>query len=255
MRLTRPRLRRPSAPLVISLLALFVALGGPAQAARLINGNSIKPGTIGSKQLKDRSIKPRDLAASTIRVLTDTANDSITAAKLGENSVTTRALAPGSVMTGSVADNNLTAADLASNSVGTDEVADNAIGQAEIRNNGVGALEIADQSIDGGEIIDGGLLARDVGRFSGTLIFNLSGIVPGTCQQATVAGTAADLADADISNDLIVMQPGSGWPIELTYGVTNAPANDQFVIYACNPTSKTSKPVSVTFRYVIIGFG
>ncbi len=241
--------------MAVALLALFVALGGPAEAARLISGKQIKPGTIASKQLKDRSIKLRDLKASARRVLTRTPDGSITAAKLAAGSVTTPALAPGSVMTGSVADNDLTAADLASNSVGTDEVADNAVGQTEIRNNGVAASEIADQSIDGGEIVDGGLLARDVGRFSGTLIVNFSEIPAGDCQQATVTGTGADIADADIASDLVVLQPGSGWPIRLTYGATNAAANDQFVVYACNPTGQPANPPAVAFRYVVIGFG
>ncbi len=241
--------------MAIALLALFVALGGPAQAGRLIDGKSIEPGTVGSKQVRNRSIKPRDLTAGAVRALTATADGSITAPKLGENAITTRALTPGSVMTGSVADNNLSAADLASHSVGTDEVADNAIGQTEIRNNGVAASEIADQTIDGGEIIDGGLLARDVGRFSGTLIVDFPDLPAGDCRSATVTGTPADVADADISNDLVVMQPGSGWPIQLTYGAGDAPANDQFVVYACNPTRASQDPPQVTFRYVVIGFG
>ena len=142
------------------------------------------------------------------------------------------------MLTGSVADDSLTAADLAASSVGTDEVSDNAVGQTEIRNNGVGASEIADQSIDGGEIIDGGLLARDVGRFSGTLIVDFSLLAGGECQGAAVTGTAADIADADIANDLVVVAPGAdvaghGSPT----ASRTATAPDQFVIYACNPTN------------------
>ena len=54
---TAPRLRRPSAPMIVALLALFVALGGPAEAARLINGGKIKKGTVGSKQLADGGVE------------------------------------------------------------------------------------------------------------------------------------------------------------------------------------------------------
>src|ERR1700755_1740869 len=103
----RPRLPRPSAPMLVALLALFVALGGPAQAARLINGSAIKPGTVGSRQLKDHTIKRRDLSNAAVRALLSTPDNSITATKLGNGSVTTRALAPGSVLTGSVGDNSL----------------------------------------------------------------------------------------------------------------------------------------------------
>jgi hypothetical protein len=159
------------------------------------------------------------------------------------------------VLTGSVGDNSLTSADLAASSVGTDEVADNAVGQTEIRNNGVGASEIADQSIDGGEIIDGGLLARDVGRFSGTLTADFTQLAADDCQAAIVSGTPADLADADISNDLIVLAPVLNDPIRLTFGTARAAALDQFRIYACNPTSTPIDPPEITFRYVILGSG
>jgi hypothetical protein len=250
-------MRRPSASSLIALAALFVALGGPAQAARLIDGKHIQKGTVASKQVKDRSLKPRDLTRAAVRALTATPDGSIVERKLGDAAVSTRVLAPGSVLTGSVADNSLTAADLASSSVAGDELADNAVGQTEIRNNGVGASEIADQSIDGGEVVDGGLLARDIGRFSGTLIVDFSALAAGDCQGAAVTGTPADIADADISNDLVVAAPGSGWPVKLTYGVASAPAADQFVIYACNPTNGAQPidPPAVTFRYLVVGFG
>ena len=146
---TAPRLRRPSAPMIVALLALFVALGGPAEAARLINGGKIKKGTVGSKQLADGGVKARDLAPGAIDRLTATPADSIGPLQLGTNAVTTDALAPNSVLTGNVADGTLTAADLGSNAVGPDEIADNAVGQAQIRPNGVAASEIADGSIDG----------------------------------------------------------------------------------------------------------
>ena len=237
-------MRRPSPATLIALAALFIALGGPAQAGRLI----------GSKQVKDRSLKTRDLSKRTVRSLRATPNGSITAAKLGVDSVTTRALAPGSVLTGSVGDNSLTAADLASSSVAAEEVADNAVGQTEIRNNGVGATEIADQSIDGGEIIDGGLRARDVARFAGTLTVDFSPLPAGLCQAAIVSGTPADLANADISNDMIVLAPAFADPVALTFGTARATAPDQFRVWACNATSAAINAPELTFRYLIVGF-
>src|SRR5215213_2338778 len=169
--MSAPRLRRPSAPMLVALLALFVALGGPAHAARLINGSHIKRGTVASKQLKDRSIKTRDLSNAAVRMLLSTPDNSVTALKLGDNSVTTRALAPGSVVTGSVGDNTLTAADLATNAVGTEEIGDNAVGQSEIR----------DDSIDGGEIVDHGLSIRDVARSVGMLQWPIAALDVDEC--------------------------------------------------------------------------
>ena len=155
--------------MIVALLALFVALGGPAEAARLINGGKIKKGTVGSKQLADGGVKARDLAPGAIDRLTATPPDSIGPLQLGINAVTTDALAPNSVLTGNVADGTLTAADLGINAVGPEEIADNAVGQAQIRPNGVAASEIADGSIDGREVVDGGLSARDIARKVATL--------------------------------------------------------------------------------------
>jgi hypothetical protein len=54
--------RRPSAALVVALLALFVALGGPAQAARVAK-------RITSADVKDRSLKLKDLSRDAVRDL------------------------------------------------------------------------------------------------------------------------------------------------------------------------------------------
>ena len=45
------RVPLPSPAALIALVALFVALGGPAQAARLITGKDIQKNTITSKQI------------------------------------------------------------------------------------------------------------------------------------------------------------------------------------------------------------
>jgi hypothetical protein len=229
------RKKHPSPALIVSLLALFVALGGPAQAERLF----------GSKDIKNGSLQAEDLSRKARKSLKQTPDSSVTTAKL----------VPGSVLTGTIADDNVTAADLAPNSVAVDELANDSVGQAEIRNNGVGAAELADNSIDGGELIDGGLLARDVGRFAGTLIVDFSSLPAGACQAASVTDTPMDTANADISNDLIVLSPAATWPTTLTYGAKSSTVVDQFLIYACNPgNGAAADPPPTTFRYLIVGF-
>jgi hypothetical protein len=245
----RLRLQRPSAPMLIALLALFVALGGPAQAARLINGSQIKRNTVASKQLKDHSIKTRDLSSSAVRTLLSTPDNSITAPKLGDNSVTTRALAPGSVMTGNVGDNSLTAADLAANSVGTDEVGDNAVGQSEIRNNGVAASEIADDSIDGGEIVDGGLSIRDVARQVGTLEWPVKSLIVGECETKWVPITGIQIA-----GDFVVISPTSTWPRDLVYTVNGTSSETEFKVQACNRGSVSIAGATYVFNYAVMGY-
>jgi hypothetical protein len=240
--------------MLIALLALFVALGGPAQAARLINGSQIKRNTVASKQLKDHSIKTRDLSSSAVRTLLSTPDNSITAPKLGDNSVTTRALAPGSVMTGNVGDNSLTAADLAANSVGTDEVADNAVGQSEIRNNGVAASEIADNSIDGGEIVDGGLSIRDVARQVGTGTWTIPTLGVGQCDTAWVP-----IQEIEPSGAFVVISPTSVWPDDLVYLVNGTNSRREFKVQACNrpEAGHLGAPIAEAtylFNYAVLGF-
>jgi hypothetical protein len=71
-------MRRPSPALVVALVALFVALGGPAQAARLITG----------KQIKNHSITSKDLARGTVRSLRLTPKGSVTGTQVRDHSLT-----------------------------------------------------------------------------------------------------------------------------------------------------------------------
>jgi hypothetical protein len=235
--------------MLVALLALFVALGGPAHAERLINGSKIKAGTVSSKQIKDRSVKERDLEPTTVRALRATPNGTISDAKLAPNAVTTRALAPGSVLTGTVGDNSLTAADLAANAVGTDEVADNAVGQSEIRSNGVAASEIADNSIDGGEIIDGGLSMRDVARQVGPLAWAVARLGPNQCEAKLVA-----IGEFQMAGDFVLISPTSPWPPELTYAVVDTSSETEFKVAACNRTGEPFPGAAYTFNYAVIDF-
>jgi hypothetical protein len=71
----RPRL---SPALVLSLIACFVAFGGPAfagntlhAAKKLINGKKIKKGTITTKQIKNGTLLKKDFAAGVLPTATD----------------------------------------------------------------------------------------------------------------------------------------------------------------------------------------
>ena len=104
--------RRPSFAAVVALLALFVALGGPAEAQRLLG-----KGSVTSRAVKDRSLKVSDLNRKTVRRLQATPNSAITEAKLANSSVTPGKLAPAAVGTAAIADNSVTGADVANGSL------------------------------------------------------------------------------------------------------------------------------------------
>jgi hypothetical protein len=60
------KLVRPSPALVVSLIALFVALGGSGYAAVKLNGKSLKNGSVAGKKLKNRSIAGKKLKNNTV---------------------------------------------------------------------------------------------------------------------------------------------------------------------------------------------
>jgi hypothetical protein len=223
--------------MLVALLALFIALGGPAYAERIINGSKIKRGTVTSKQLKNRSVKQRDLTRAAVRALRATPDRSVTASKL----------APGSVGTDAVGENALTAADLAANSVGTDEIGDNAVGQSEIRGNGVAASEIADNSIDGGEIIDGGLSVRDVARSVGPMVWRIKPLEQNTCETQWV-----DIASL-VAGAFMLTSPTSAWPDALAYTANGTNSDTRFKLLACNRGVARVEAATYTFNYAVLG--
>jgi hypothetical protein len=104
--------RRPSLALVVALLALFVALGGPAEAQRLLG-----KGDVNSRVVKDRSLKTRDLSKRTVRELRRTPNGSITEAKIRNAAVTPGKLAVGAVTPPAIADSAVGSAQVANGSL------------------------------------------------------------------------------------------------------------------------------------------
>src|SRR4051812_49717878 len=84
MRFTR---RRPSPAMVVALIALFVALGGPAQAKRVIDGGSIRKGSITSRQIKNGSVAKADLSKTAVRSLTAIPASSLGSAPIADGQV------------------------------------------------------------------------------------------------------------------------------------------------------------------------
>jgi hypothetical protein len=134
-------MRRPSPALVVALVALFVALGGPAGAASLISGSQIKKNSITTRQIKNHSLSTKDLSRRAVRSLRITPTGSVTQSKLANGAVTSAKIA-GAAITG-----------------------------AKIAANSIGPIQIA----------NGSLTTADVARFSGRFSVRLPAIPKGSC--------------------------------------------------------------------------
>ena len=221
--MARLRPRRPSAALVVALLALFVAVGGPAEAARLI----------GSKDVKNRSLKTEDLSKKAVRTL--------------------RATPPNSIGTQQLRDGAITPVKLAPAAIGSAQLAQGAVGTRELRSGAAGSAQIADGAVTGTKVADGSLDARDSSRFSGRFRVTVPAVAARDCWSGEPVGLAAEQAGADISGDLVLATPDSSWPERsLAFTVRGSANKSRFVLAGCNVTSAATTEVEVGFRYVVI---
>jgi hypothetical protein len=215
--------------MLVALLALFVALGGPAQARRLIDGADIKKGTVRSAQIKDRTIALRDLNPNVVRELRQTPQNSISDGMLFNGAITANKLANGAVTGGKLAPG------------------------------AVAAGAIADGAVTGAKVADGSLTTADVARFSGRFRVtppDLATIGAFACWRGEPQGLAPERAGADISGDALLVTPlGSTWDdrLTLTARTSGGAQPSRFVLLVCNGTA-TDVPApqsGFTFSYVV----
>ncbi len=223
--------------MLVALLALFVALGGPAQAERLATAAGLKKGSVTSKQVKDHTLQTRDLRKSAVRTLERTANGSISEAKLRNGAVTPGKLAKGAV--------------------GSSAIADRAVQGGDIGLGAVGGLEVADGSLTGADVADGGLDARDVARFWGRFTIPVGPLGSRACWQGDPVGLAPERSNYDISGDVIQVTPSSGWPDttpagSLTFAARASNTRSRFTVMICNLSPTAVGPVNIAFNYVVI---
>jgi hypothetical protein len=218
--------------MIVALLALFVALGGPAQAKRLL---------LGSKQIRNHSLEVRDLRKSAVRSLRRTPNGTITEAKIRNGAITPGKLARGSV--------------------GTHAIADRSVARGDIALGAVGGLEVADGALSGADVADGSLDARDIGRFWGHFTAPVGAMNPGDCWRGDPVGLAPERSRADIARDVILVTPSTGWPDPsdhqgLTFAARASTTPGRFTLMICNETDArvpaSGASFSVTFNYVVI---
>jgi hypothetical protein len=216
--------RRPSPAMVVALIALFVALGGPAQARKLVDGKLLRKGSVTSRAIKNGSLAKADLSNAAVNSLMVTP----------VNSVRTQQILDGQVL----------APDIGAGAVGTAQLAPGA----------VSASRLAADSVGGGSVAIGSLQTVDIGSFAGAIRpvpdFSFTKDVP--CQAAET-GAMPTGGQPNIQDDVVLVSPPSGWPDSVV--VTGKPgAGNNIRIVACwipRPNDPASlSPGPAVFRYV-----
>ncbi|HVL95625.1 MAG TPA: hypothetical protein VM266_07170 [Solirubrobacteraceae bacterium] len=234
------RARRPAPATLIALLALFVALGGPAEARRLIDGKLIRKGTVRSKQVKDRSLATRDLSRSAVASLTRTPTGSIGPAQLAFGAVTADAIAAGAVTAPALAAASVGGGAIADGQIGTADLAGSSVTRSKLAPRSVGASEIVEGAIDGGEVLDGGLDAKDVATFAGRVAVDAQVVPLGDCVSFDREVTPIR-AGATLPGTAVALAPSAGWPDALLVQARGTAATT-LRLTICNPTAQ---PVAV----------
>jgi hypothetical protein len=236
--------RRPSAAMVVALLALFVALDGPATAARLIDGRSISSNSITTRQVRNHTLVTRDLSAAAVRALQATPARSVGARQLRTGAVDATRLADGAV--GS--------AKLAGKAVDGSKIADGAVGAAQLAPGAVSTSRVADGAIGAAAIADGGLQTRDLGDFYGAVTIDFMPFDANSCQVATISPQpSAPGQNNAIADDVVSVSPSTtGWPDPIVV-TANPGAGNTVRIVACRIGDKPTgaiDPPPTTFQYV-----
>lgn len=197
---------RPSPALVISCVALFMALAGSAYAV------GIGKNTVRSPQIVDGTVRTVDLHDAAVGP-TKLAPDSVGTTALAPDSVTTKEIAENGVESSDVAPDTLTAGDLGAASVTSSEVADQSLTETDLGPNSVGSSEIQTGAIRAAEL--------------GTIIqvSNTSEVKAGknvTVEVACPAGTTV-ISGGGFSGKYLINMSGSfrignGWRVDAHNG-------------------------------------
>jgi hypothetical protein len=209
--------------MVVALIALFIALGGPAQAKKVILGKN----TVTSRAVKNGSLAKADLSKAAVKSLERTPSNSVRSGQIVDGQVLAPDIGAGAVTGTALAAGSVTSSKLAADSIG------------------------------GGSVANGSLQTVDIGSFAGAIsVPNFTFTTDEPCQAAE-APAAATGGQPNIADDVVLISPPSGWPD--TVVVTGKPApNNRVRILACwivpttGPPPTPPTPGPTIFRYVTI---
>jgi hypothetical protein len=209
--------------MAVALIALFVALGGPAQAKRLVDGNILKKGSVNSRAIKNGTIAKADLSKTAVRSLTTTPANSVRSGNIVDGQVLAPDLGMGSVTAAALAPGAVTASKLAPDSIGS------------------------------GSVANGSLQTLDIGSFAGAVQVDFNLFTPAAPCQATDPAPPATPTGGqpNIADDVVNVSPPSGWPDNVLVMGKPSPGNTIRIVACWIPDGGSGlDPASTIFRYV-----
>ncbi len=198
---------RPSPALVISCLALFLALAGSALAAKTasIGSRQIVNGSVRTVDLRDNAVSSPKIADATVTAA-DLGPDSVGSDEIAKDAVNSDEIAENAVASNEVAPDSLTAGDLAPNSVGSSEVADQSLTQNDLGPDSVGSSEIQAGAIRASEL---GTIIQVSN--STPIAANSSGSVSVQCPAGTTVISGGGQPDNFGVEMTSTLRSGNGW--------------------------------------------
>jgi hypothetical protein len=141
---TKTRKFRLSPAMIVSCIALFLALAGTAFAAPkfLVRSAQIVDSTVRTVDLRDNAVSSPKIADATVTA-DDLGIDSVGTDEIAKDAVKSDEIAENAVASPEVAPDSLTAGDLAPSSVTSLEIADQTINSNDIGANAVNADELS----------------------------------------------------------------------------------------------------------------
>lgn len=219
-------MRKPSAATVLAMVALFVALGGPATAARLISGRQIRDNSITSAKIRTHTLNQTDLNPVLFGRLL----------RVGLNSVA----GP------QVIDHTLTGADITPASIGATELADASVLSPKIRTSAVSGSKLSPNAVTGPKVKDGSLTGKDLGRVSGTVTADFGPVAARECAAQTFTGSAYTA----LAGTLVLVGAPTGLPDGALVSGRPGPGASDIRVQLCNLGSGPIDPPSLDFPFI-----
>jgi hypothetical protein len=212
--------------MVVALIALFIALGGPAEAKKVIDGKLLKSNSVTGRAIKNGSVAKADLSKSAVKSLERSPSNSVRSEQIVDGQVLAPDLGAGAVTSPALAAGSVTSSKLAADSIGS------------------------------GSVANGSLQTLDIGSFTGAvqIDFGLFDLGDNRCQKAEAPAIPTG-GQPNIADDIVVVTPPTGWSDFITVTGKPAPGNAIRIVACWIPSNPVvppdpPDPLSAIFRYV-----